>query len=217
MHKTGTTAIQSILAQQRADLAEHGVIYPGDSTRPTTARRWPSPAPMGCRREAGPTRSTRPLDRAAADVPRHDRRGWSSAASSSATCATPQGRAAGATTSARTASTSSSGSGTSAARLSSAWQQTLKHGPLATFDRWLQNVYLGSARRPRTRAPSGAGTTTARRVARWADVVGAGPGHRRRPGRRRPQPGCHDVRGACWACPPALLTGVAPPRGRTAA
>jgi hypothetical protein len=30
IHKTGTTAIQSVLAQQREVLASHGVVYPGE-------------------------------------------------------------------------------------------------------------------------------------------------------------------------------------------
>ena len=51
-YKTGTTAIQVSLHQHRADLAAHGVLYPGTSTRQRRrelGRRRADPA----RRQAG--------------------------------------------------------------------------------------------------------------------------------------------------------------------
>jgi hypothetical protein len=168
IHKTGTTAIQSVLAQQREVLASHGVVYPGEQVNhhkaamALTGTRW-----------GAVEREGRPVP------PIH----WSN-------LVTAVRR-----TSDRVVISSEFFGDTRGANgerfrdelgperlhvligvrplpyvLASVWQQTLKLGRQHTFDEWLQKVYLGRRDgNPRTfwsRYSYGA------MVQRWRDWLG---------------------------------------------
>jgi hypothetical protein len=168
IHKTGTTAIQSVLALQRPALLEHGVLYPGSAEnhhRPAmalTGTRW------GAVEKEGRPVPARLWSDLAAEVRR-----WPDRAVVSSEFFGDARGAHGAQF--------RDDLGPDRVHvvlgvrplpyvLTSAWQQTLKRGRRHSFEHWLQKVYLGSREgNPRafwSRYSYGAA------VRRWAEWVG---------------------------------------------
>lgn len=157
-HKTGTTALQAILAAARPALAEHGIRYPGRAEhhhRPARAlRRLPVPG--------GGAPPIRAWTRFAAEVRAH--RGRVVISSEFFAALDNEGRARLARDLGPERLHVVVAVRHPAKRAPSWWQQTLKQGQSADFDRWLE-------RRWRSEVP--VETYDAAVVRHWSASVGA--------------------------------------------
>ncbi len=168
IHKTGTTALQSVLALQRETLREHGVLYPGHAEN----HHRPAMALSGTRWGA--------VEREGRPVPAEL---WSDLVAEVRGCGDRVVISSEFFGDVRGAHGEQLRDDLGPDRvhvvlgvrplplvLASAWQQTLKRGRRHTFDHWLQRVYLGSREgNPRafwSRYSYGAA------VRRWSEWVG---------------------------------------------
>jgi hypothetical protein len=167
VHKTGTTAIQAALADARPELKAHGVLYPGKrkaqhrSALAVTQRTW------GWKERGGETYDMSVYQWLVDQVSGHSGR---VAISSEFFCESD----------AETAAKVTSDLGGDRVHvvvtlrnlgrlLPSSWQQYLKYGLVADYDKWLQNMFRETGKM----TPSfWRRNDHASVVSRWADAVG---------------------------------------------
>ncbi len=169
VHKTGTTAIQAALADARPELKKLGVLYPGKrkaqhrSALAVTQRTW------GWKDRGGESYDMSHYTWLVEQARKH-RAGWRSAASSSAsptpTVARQIGEDLGLDRVHVVVTLRNLGK-----LLPSSWQQYLKYGLVANYDKWLHNMLD-------TEAPGNMTPSFWRRndhasvVGRWVDALG---------------------------------------------
>jgi hypothetical protein len=139
IHKTGTTALQSALADARPELAEHGVLYPGRKTAQHGAAMSILERPWGWAGKGGKAPNPRVFERIAREARRHRGRVL---ISSEQFCEADD----------RMAARVVDGLGADRTHvivalrnlgrlLPSSWQQYLKYGRTTTYERWLKTMF----------------------------------------------------------------------------
>jgi hypothetical protein len=169
IHKTGTTALQSALADARPELRSHGVLYPGRRTAHHGAAMAVLERPWGWASRGGTAPSPRVFERLAGQARRH---GGRVILSSEQFCEADDRMAARVVAGLGAPRTHVIIALRNLGRLlPSSWQQYLKYGHTTTYKRWLRTMFDAGY--------DGAMTPTFWRrndhgalVARWVDLVG---------------------------------------------
>lgn len=169
IHKTGTTALQAALADARAELAAHGVTYPGRRTAHHGAAMAILGRSWGWKDRGGQVASPKVFDRLAREARKHQGRVM---ISSEQFCEADDAGAVriveglGADRTHVVLALRNLGN-----LLASSWQQYLKYGQTMGYEKWL-TAMLDPTQTSRVTPTFWRRNDHGRLVQRWADVLG---------------------------------------------